>query len=245
MKPDFSLIQNNIDIKEYLEPSPNNYEYDDVIDEDKRTFCQYYCEKIKDNQMIINTFFITDFIKPKPIKIASLIVKIDIYFLTNCLFYSDSYISQKFNSTEKETIFSFYSSSVQRFIYSTLVSNIIDYIINFFFVDGTKIKKILLKYKKEPIYLRYEITRISKSILKYIKILTNINYFIIIFSWYYLSCFNNVYPNINRECILSSLSIIIVMQIIPFIFAFLETLIRFISIKCESEKLFKISLFLS
>ena len=171
MKPDFSLIRNNIDIKEYLEPSPNNYEYDDVIDEDKRTFCQYYCEKIKDNQMIINTFFITDFIKPKPIKIAYLIVTIDIYFLTNCLFYSDSYISQKFNSTEKETIFSFYSSSVQRFIYSTLASNIIDYIINFFFVEGTKIKIILLKNKKESIYLRYEITRILKSILKNIKIL--------------------------------------------------------------------------
>ena len=160
-------------------------------------------------------------------------------------FYSDSYISQKFNSTEKESLFSLYISSINRIFYSTLVSNIIDYIINFFFVEETKIKKTLIKNKKDPLHLRYEITRILKTILKNINILIIIDYFIIIFSWYYLSCFNNVYPNINRECLFSSISIFIIMQITPFIFTFLETLIRFISIKCESEKLFKLSLFIS
>ena len=45
MKPDFSLIRNNIDIKEYLEPSPNNYEYDDVIDEDKKHFANIIVKK--------------------------------------------------------------------------------------------------------------------------------------------------------------------------------------------------------
>ena len=86
IKPDYSLIRDDINIKKYLKFSPNYYDYDEIIEEDKRTFCQYYCEKIKYNQMIINTFFIIDLVKPKPIKIVSLIVTIDIYFLSNCFF---------------------------------------------------------------------------------------------------------------------------------------------------------------
>ena len=77
-----------------------------------------------------------------------------------------------------------------------------------------------------------------------IKILIIINYIIIFFTWYYLSCFNNVYPHIKTEWIISSIFIIIIVQIITFFITFLETCIRFISIKNESEKLFKLSLLL-
>ena len=246
LKPDLYYIinKNKIDINEFLEPSLDNMDYDEVIESDKRTFCQYYCEKIKDNQIIINSFFIKEIIKRKSIKLAVLIVIIDIYLLTNGLFYSDSYISEIFNSTEEETLFSFIPRSIDRFIYTTLVVNIIAYIINFFFVNEIKIKKILLKNKDNSLILRYEMYGILKSIFKNIKILIIINYILIIFSWYYLSCFNNVYPNINNEWIISSIFLFVIFQILPFIITFIETIIRFISIKCESEKLFKISLLL-
>ena len=232
-------------MKKYLESSPEYMEYDDVIEENKRTFFQYIGEKIKYNQLIINTFIIHENIKPKSIKIALFIVIIDIYFLTNGLFYSNSYISQIFNSNEKETLFSFILRGIDRFIYTTIIGNIIEYIINFFFVEEIKIKKILIKNEKNLINLKYEIPIKIKSIIKYIKILIIINYIIIIFSWYYLSCFNNVYPNINNEWILSSIFNIIIMQLLPFISTILEACLRFLSIKCESEKLFKLSLFLS
>ena len=68
---------------------------------------------------------------------------------------------------------------------------------------------------------------------------------IIIFSWYYLSCFNNVYPIINKEMIFSTIFIFTIMQILPFILTFLEASIRFTSIRYESEKMFKLSLLLS
>ena len=83
---------------------------------------------------------------------------------------------------------------------------------------------------------------IIKSSIKKIKIFTVINCIIIIFSWYYISCLNNVYPNIVKEWIISSIFIILINQILPFLSAFLETSIRYSSIKIESEKLFKLSL---
>ena len=244
-KPDYFLINNDIDIIKFLNSSLEKLDYDDVVEEDKRTFWQYFSDKIKDNQILINIFFIQEIIKQKSIKFAILIVNIDIYFLTNGLFYSDSYISEVFNSKEKETFFSFIPRSIDRFIYSTILGKIIGYIIDFFFFEDIKIKSILLKNKDNILNLKYEISEIIKSIFKYIKILIIINYFLIIFSWYYLSCFNNAYPNINNEWIISSMFFISILQILPFIQTFVVACIRFASIQIESEKLFKLSLLLS
>ena len=248
LKPDIPYIKkidNIIDINEFLEASQDDMDYDDAIDNDKRTFWQYFCEKIKDNQIIINSFFIQGIIKRKSIKIAEFIVIVDIYLLTNGLFYSDSYISEIFNSNEKETLYSFIPRSIDRFIYTTILINIIAYVINFFFIDEMKIKKILLRNKNNALNLRFEISEILKSIFKNIRILIIINYILIIFSWYYLSCFNNVYPNLNNEWLLSSMFLIAIFQILPFVLAFTETSIRFASIQWESEKLFKLSTLLA
>ena len=243
MKPkqNFNLIKNDESVNEYFENSFDVLDYDDVIEEDKRTYCQYYIEKIKENQSIINSFFIYEPLRPKSIKIAVFILTIDLYFLFNGIFFSDSYISEIFNSNEKETLFSFIPRAVDRFAYSIIVGNIIGYIIQLFFIEEIKVKKILLKKRDKFLDLKSEIFEIIKSSIKKIKILTVINFIIIIFSWYYISCLNNVYPNIVKEWIISSLFIILINQILPFPFAFLETSIRYFSIKIESEKLFKLS----
>ena len=194
------------------------------------------------NQLIINIFFIYEEIRPKSIKITILVLTIDLFFLINGLFYSNSYISEIFNSNEKETFFSFVPRSIDRFVYTTIVGSIIGYILQFSFVEEVKIKKILLKKRENLISLRYEMSEILSEILKKIKIFVIFNYIIVIFSWYYITCFNNIYPNTKREWIISSLFIIIIQEILPIILVFFESCIRFIGIKCESEKLFKLSL---
>ena len=247
MKPkeNYNLIINDENVNEYFESSFDVLDYDDVIEEDKRTYCIYFIEKIKENQIIINSFIIYEPIRPKSLKIAAFILTLDLYLLINGIFFSESYISEIFNSTEKETLFSFIPRSINRFAYSIIVGNIIRYLIEFFFVEEIKVKKILLKKREKFIDLKIEIEELIKSSFKKIKIFTVINYIIMIFSWYYISCLNSVYPNIVKEWIISSIFIILINQILPFIYAFLETSIRYFSIKCHSEKLFKLSLLFS
>ena len=235
---------NKIDFKYILELSEESQDYDIIIEEDKRTFCEYYVDKIKDNQKFIKSFFIKEITKPKTIKILVFILTLDLYFFINGLFYSDSYVSEVYNSKEKETAFSFVPRSIDRFFYCAFVGNVIDYIIEFFLVEEIAIKKILLKEKNEnsAINLRSEMMKMTKSIIKRINILIIINYIIVIFTWYYISCLNNVYPHMKYEWLISSIIIITISQILPFIFAFLETCVRFLSIKMKSEKVFKLSL---
>ena len=116
-------------------------DYDIVIDYDKRGFCEYFGENLTENHMIINCFCIKEIIRSRPIKIAIFILTIELYFLINGLFYSDSYISEVFNSTEEETLFRFVSRSYDRFLYSTIVGNIIEYIIKFLLVEEIQLKK--------------------------------------------------------------------------------------------------------
>ena len=244
MKPkeNYNLIINDENLNEYFETSLDVEDYDDVIEEDKRNYCQYYIEKIKEKQSIINSFFIYEPLRPKSLKIAVFILTLDLYFLINGIFFSDSYISEIFNSTEKETLFSFIPRSIDRFAYSIIVGSIIGSLIRLFFIEEIKVKKIILKKRERSIDLKSEMVEIIKSSFKKIKIFTVINCIIIIFSWYYISCLNNVYPNIVKEWIISSVFIILINQILPFFSAFLDTSFRYISFKIESEKLFKLSL---
>ena len=239
-----TINENKIDFNYILELSEESQDYDIIIEEDKRTFCEYYVDKIKDNQKFIKSFFINEITKPRAIKILVFILALDLYFFINGLFYSDSYVSEVYNSKKKETVFSFVPRSIDRFFYCAFVGNIIDYVIGFFLVEEITIKKILLKERNENSYinLRSEMMKMTKGIIKRIYILIIINYFIVIFTWYYISCLNNVYPHMKYEWLISSIIIITISQILPFIFSFLETCVRFLSIKMKSEKVFKLSL---
>jgi len=44
-------------------------EYDDAIKYDKRSFCEFYIDRLKQKQMILDTFYNKDDIRPLPIKI--------------------------------------------------------------------------------------------------------------------------------------------------------------------------------
>ena len=64
-------------------------------------------------------------------------------------------------------------------------------------------------------------------------------------SWYYVTCFNVVYPNMSTEWIKSSITIIIIEEILSFIFFMSEIGLRLMSFKCKSEKIYKASKFLA
>ena len=67
---------------------------------------------------------------------------------------------------------------------------------------------------------------------------------ILIISFFYLLCFNYVYPYSQIEWIKSSIAIMIIMQILSTFKCILETSLRYLSYKFNSEKLYKISKFL-
>ena len=237
--------ENDINLEEYLKTDLDDLDYEDLIKKDKRKFCEYFYEKVKSNQIVLNTFCAIDHLRPRTIKIMLFILDIDLYFLVNGLFFNEEYVSEIFNSAKNENFFTFIPRSIDRFFYTTLVGVIVGYIIDFFFIEEKKIKRLFLREKDNIVILKYEISLIIKDIQKRNKWFIILSFFIIILTIYYVFCFNNIYPHMKNEWIKSSIIIIFVMQILSFLTCLLEAIIRFISFFCKSEKLYKISLLLS
>ena len=230
----------NINIDEYLKTDLDSMDYDDALRRDKRTFCQYFIDRIKTEQIILNTFLKYEILKPLPLKIMLVALNIDLYLVINGLFFNENYISDLLHS-ESETMWSFVNRIIDRIVIITISLVIINYIIEFFFVEESKIKKVLKREKENILVLKYEIVQIIKNIYKRYNIFIITSIVIMLFSLYYIFCFNNVYPCIKSEWIKSSIIIIVIMQLLPFLLCLLDTSIRFISFRCKSERLFRLS----
>ena len=227
---------------EYLETTLDDLEYDDAKVKDNRTFCEYLKDCLKERQMIAFTFIANDPIKIRVIKIMLFLLNIILYFVVIGLFYSEEYIGELYEINEEDDgFFDYITRSIDKFIYTTMVSVVISYIIDCFFIDEKKVKGIFKREKDDLVNLKHEIVNIIIDIKnRYLSFIIVV--FVLLFlSLYYLLCFNYVYPKSQLEWIKASITIFIIIQILSILKCLLETCLRFLSFYCESEKLFKIS----
>ena len=240
-KKNLEIEKYKLYFNEYFESSLDEMEYDDAIRKDKRTFYESFIDKLKDKQIICNTFISFDILKPRSIKIILFILNLLFYFVINALFINDDYISEVYNLEKKDNFLSFIPRSVSRIFNATVINIIIGYIVDFFFVEEKKMKRIYLREKNNKIALKEQIISFSKSIkIHYIAFIIFV-FIIILVCLYYLICFNSVYPKIQIEWIKSSIFIFLIIQFISLLQCLLETILRFMSLYFKSEKIFKIS----
>ena len=241
-KYDEHLSKKVFKIQDYLLTPFDDIDFEDAVLERKSNFIIYFLERIKKQHILINSFFIVDNIQPRSIKILLFLTEVDLYLLINAMLFNEEYISEIFHIEKKESFFSFVPRSINRYIYTTFSGTIIKFLIKLFFIKEKKYIN-LLKRSGSPGQLNSEIY------LFYQKLSKGYNYFIIItifitfFSWYYISCFNNVYQYTKNEWIISSIFFIIITLTFNALSALLETIFRYLSFKCENEQIYKFSLY--
>jgi len=233
-----------INLAEYLKSSMDDLDYEETIVRENRKFYRMFLDKLIVKQMIVDIFYNNNWIIPRSIKFIFFILRIDLYIVVNALFYSEEYITELFYSEEKEKFFSFMPRSLNRIIYTSIVSNVLDFIISLLFPSENKIKKILIRKRNNLKEMKIKIYIAIKKIINNYWIFIITSYAFNIISLYYVSCFNNAYPYLKYEWIKSSIFIIILIQIFSIFGCFLYAFFRFISIKCKSQKIFRISTYL-
>ena len=241
---DKNYYKNEEFFKKYLSITLDEMDYFEALKYDSRKFCEYFKETLEQNQNISNTFIAEDVFKPRSIKIILFGLNIILYFVINGLFFNEDYISKIFY-LEEDKFFDFIPRSYSRFFYTTLVGVILDIIIDLIFIEENKIKRIFLRNKNDKLQMKFEISKINKSIKTRYKIFIFLCIFVSIISWYYVSCFNNVYSGVKLEWIKSSIVIIIIMQILSCLIVLTEALLRQMSFEFKSEQIFKFKKILS
>ena len=118
---------------------------------------------------------------------------------------------------KEECFLDFVPRSLNRIIYTSVASTILDFIISLLFPPENKIKRILIRKKNNIKEMKNKVLISIKNIINNYWIFFGISYLLTIISWYYISCFNNVYPYLKIEWIKSSVFILIVMQFLSIV----------------------------
>jgi len=234
----------NVNMEEYLKTDIDDMEYDDAVKKDQREFCTFFRDRLKSHQIILNTFFYEEPLKPNSIKLLLFVLDIDLYFFVNGLFFNEEYISHIYY-LEEDTFYDSFMRLIGNFFYSVLVGIIVNYIISCIFIDEKEIKGILKREKDNLLILKYEIVQVVKDIRNRCIYCIILSFIITIFTWFHICCFNYVYPHMQGEWLTFSIIIIILMQAYSALVCLLESILRFLGFKMKSERIYKISLMLS
>ena len=224
----------NIKLNDY---EINDLDYKTALKKDKRNFIQYYISLLKRKQLIIFTFFVNDDYNSKIIKISSFLFSFVFYYVVNALFFNDETMHKIY---EDEGTFNFIYQLPQ-ILYSTIISSAISFIVKFLSLS----EKDILKLKgKEKENIQEKSKRIITCLnIKFI-IYFIIDFFFLIFFWYYLGCFCAVYKNTQIHLIKDTSFSFLLSLLYPLILSLLPGLFRIPALsapKKDKECTYKLS----
>ena len=177
----------------------------------------------------------------RSMKLILFIFNLILIFVINALFISEDYISMLYHLDEKDSFLSFFTRSIDRFIKTTIIGELIEYVASFFFVEERKIKSFFKREKNNKNALKENVIVFIKELKRRFLSFIILVFIIILISFFYLLCFNYVYPYTQIEWVKTSVTVIIIRQILSCLIIFFEVVFRFISFRCNSEKLYKLS----
>ena len=230
--------------KELDEDELNELDFDEAVVFDHRSFCELFWMEIKQRQLIVNTFFVKEKLKPFSIKLIVFIFSLSCYFVINGFLYDTNYVSKRLKRKSK-TFYFFIVDSIKRIIYSSIVIAIINLLVGLLFKSDKTLRKAQVKYKDNKILLNGEVVKIFKNMKIFNFLFTIIDFIFMVVIWIYLFCFCGVYRNCQMDWIGSTGIIIGVMQLLPIVISLLLAFLRIIGLRCGIEICFKINSWIS
>ena len=220
---------NNIDKEKLDNYELNNLEYNQAINLDKRKISEIYWSLLKREHLILFTFLNGNDYNISFIKFEKLIFSVSTDLALNAIFYADETIHKMFLENGKYN----FIQQIPQIMYSIIVSQAIQVLIDFLsFTDKHY-------YEIKNINSNKEIRQ--KNLIKCIKL--KIIYFflftsfMIVFYWYFISCFCAVYKNTQIYYIIDSAISFCLGLIYPFILYLFPSLLRMLSLKYYNKNL--------
>ena len=214
---------NESDMKEYLSKSPDDLNFYKVLKIDKRTFA------------IEET-------KPFLLKIIFFTLHIDFYFFITTLRFSADDINYFYDNKK----FKFFIDNISgKIIFLFPISKLLRFYLGLFLTDKYTIKDMIKLEKDDENKLKKATTKLVKCTkIKYI-IFIIINIIITIISWSTINVFNYIYPNTKIYWFILCIILIIIGELLSVGLAFVETCLRFFSIKCKIKAIFTLSQYIN
>ena len=222
-------------ILEYKEFELNALDYEEALTFDKRTFIQCYFGLLRINHLFMFSFINSYDYNSKIIKIFLFFFFFTINLTVTALFFNDDTMHQIYIDEGSYNIV--YRLPI--IIYSSIISLIISTLIKFLCLSQDKIVKIKREKTKRDLDEKYR-KLISTLKIKF-KIFFIITFIILLFSWYYLSCFCGIYVNTQSHLIKDTAISFITSMIYPFGIYLIPGMFRIYSLRHKKSCLYKFS----
>ena len=231
-------IKNN---ENYIDEEINDLSYNEAIQYDKRTFCQYYISLLRTQHNLLCVFFNNNDYNSGIIKIDLFFISFTIEYTINALFYNDDTMHKIYESKGQ---FDF-ETQIPIIVYSTLISMILNSPLNFLALSNNAIINFKQSIEKNDIIERAK-NLINKLTCKFILFFV-LSYLLLLFIWYYIAMFNVIYKNTQMHLLKDTLMSFGLSLIIPFVIYLLPGIFRIHALsngKNQKECLYNFSKFL-
>ena len=233
----------------------NIYNFKEAIQHDKRSLFTIYYIFLIAKQVIMHAFFYRSPIEPLSIRLSLLKFMLGCDLALNAIFYTDDKVSERYKSAKSAISFAFTNNlsvillsiliGYSMFIFLGNLNNSTNQIRNLFREEEEKIKNnkkyvVSLPRKKEIIC---EVKRIMRNYKIKVIIFYIIEFVCMIFFWYYVTIFCNIYKKTQLSWLLDCLLTIIIRIVIDFLLNLILALLYILSIGLKSNCLYRVMIF--
>ena len=210
----------------------NDFSFSDALKYDKRTFKEYFWDKLKIDQNFIFTFMNHDDYNLLVCKLILFFFRFPMIINFNAFFYSDNTMETYYETSGAFNLV----LSLRRSIVSSIVTGIIIVIFKCFVFSNSGIRNVRNSktyteaYKSMKCYLRY-------FKIRFIFILV-IMFCFILFFWYYVRAFCAAYENTQWRLFGDILFSLIIIHSVPFVLALLCGIFRIYSLKKQIKYMY-------
>ena len=229
-------------INKLTETELNDLDYKMAINKDKRTYIQYYWSLLKKKQLILFTFFPTLDYNLFSIKLTLFLISFYLSFTLNALFFDDETM-HKIYANNGNYIF---LNQMIKIIYPTLICTVVNTTLRLLSLSEKKILEIKSKKNLKESFNK------SKEVQKFFSITYMIffifSFILLIFCWYFISCFCIVYNNTQIILIKDTLISYSFTLINPFGLSLIPGIFRIYALRAKNKDkicLYKISLIIA
>ena len=222
--------ENKKNIGLFIDEEINGFSYILAKQYDKRNYCQYYASLLKTQHNLICALFNNNDYNSKIIKINLFFIGFTIEYTVNAFFYNDDTMHKIYENKGEFDL----QTQIPIAVYSTIISMILNYPLNFLTLSNDAI----IKFKRYSIKIK--IQKKAKNLIKLLSI-KFILYFIIsfvflLFFWYYISMFGVIYKNTQIHLLKDTLICFGFSFFIPFLIYLLPGLFRIPSLSIKNKK---------
>ena len=207
----------------------NTLSYNLALIYDKRTYLQYYFSLLKKKQLILFAFLPSNDYNLMTLKICLFLLSFSLYFTINGFFFSDETMHRIY--IDKGACNIIYQLPI--IIYSSMISGVIKVILKLLCLS----EKNILSIKREK-NLKIA-TKKSKEVINCI-LIKFIIFFILstsllLFFWYFISCFCGVYINTQMILIHDTIFSFILSMVYPFGISLIPGIFRIRSLRSKNK----------